>query len=231
MSNIFNASNNATIPDVFIIESLDSVDEDYNLYEGRILSDTLRLSAKDPKYFYYQTIEELNSLAALFEASHFRYLHLTMHGDVDRVYVGGDELSYEEFFMPFIGKLQGKRLFCSACLLGNKDFATAAINANDKINAIVAPCDTIRFDVSAAFWAAFYTACFVEDEDSITDNIVIEKVNDLSRVFDLDLFIATNNNGILETNTYESGHKSCLGKWAKVFGSDNLVTDYSINIL
>lgn len=220
MGNALKAYNNATFPDVFIIESLDSVDESYNLYEGRILSDTLRLSAKDPKYFYYQTIEELTSLAALFEASHFRYLHVIMHADVDKVFIGGDELSYEEFFMPFIGKLQGKRLFCSACLLGNKDFATAAINANDKISSIVAPCDTIRFDVSAAFWAGFYTACFVENEDSMTDSMVMEKVNDLSRVFDLDLFVATNNKGFLETNTYESGHKSCVGKWAKVLGRD-----------
>ena len=57
----------ATLPRVFIIESLGFSDEKEDRFEGGILSRMLRLSGSEPEYMYLRTRRELEKAVALFE--------------------------------------------------------------------------------------------------------------------------------------------------------------------
>lgn len=209
-----------TIPEVFILESLTTDNEDYNQFEGQALCNALRLAGKNPKYYYFQDVEELSALATLFDISNYRYLHVSCHGDIDYIPIGDNILTYDEFFSPFTGKLQSKRLFMSACLLGNSAFVEAAMKANDKIASVVAPTDTIDFAIALAFWTAFYIGCFNEQEDKIKDKVLMEKVAELGSVFNETFFVATNDKGELKINVIEDGEISPASEWVDVFTQD-----------
>lgn len=213
-------SNNETLPEVFIIESLDDINEDYHQYEGETLCNALRLAGKNPKYYYFKNVEELNTLATLFDISNYRYLHISCHGDVDNIPIGDKDLTYDEFFLPWTGKLQSKRLFMSACRIGNDGFAEAAVESNNKIHSIVAPCDTINFDVAMAFWMGFYIGCFNEQDNKITNDTMIHKIKNLERVFNQDIFIATVDNNTLNTNIIKNGCNLSTNDWIDSFAGE-----------
>ena len=69
----------STKPEVFIIESLDFVDEEKERFEGQILSSILKLGGKRPKYYYFRTRRELVEILKIFGRSRYRYLHLSCH--------------------------------------------------------------------------------------------------------------------------------------------------------
>lgn len=72
-----------TRPEVFIIESLEFEDESEDRFEGKMLSHALRLSGKEPIYFYIRTRRELDEVLDFFEDSSYRYLHLSCHGSAN----------------------------------------------------------------------------------------------------------------------------------------------------
>ena len=69
-----------THPDVFIIESLRFEDEKKELFEGRMISQILRLNDKKSEYYYIRTKRELKEVLDIFYDSKFRYLHISCHG-------------------------------------------------------------------------------------------------------------------------------------------------------
>ncbi len=100
-----------TIADVFIIESLTKTDEVKHRYEGQRLAELLRLSGKNPKYFYFQSKSELPHLLKLFKISDYRYLHVSCHASSDIVATTNENLSHAEFAKIFKGYLKLKRVF------------------------------------------------------------------------------------------------------------------------
>src|SRR6266481_2960498 len=104
-----------TVPEVFIFESLSKQDERAKRYEGQLLSDMLRLSGKNPKYFYFQSEAELPHLIGLFRQSQYRYLHISSHASDTEIGTTNGSLTYKAFAGHFAGHLKLRRLFFSAC--------------------------------------------------------------------------------------------------------------------
>lgn len=149
-----------TLPQVFIIESLDFEDERATRLEGKVLADVLKMCNKEPLYFYFRTEAELIVLAEKFYQSGYRYLHLSCHGSDTSIEATLDSISYERFAEIFDGKLVNRRLFASACEVGNKRFSKIVGGRNKRMHSIAAPAEAIRFDIAVAFWSAFYVKAF-----------------------------------------------------------------------
>lgn len=174
----------ATIADVFIIESLRLEDERNNRFEGRRLAELLRLSGKNPKYFYFQSKNEIPSLLKLFELSKYRYLHVSCHASSTRVCTTNENLNYIEFSSLFNNKLKLKRIFFSACELGNPLFNEMLVAQNNKgMHSIIAPSSEIYFDHAAAIWGAFYVSVFSRNPDSMNGRDIESRIETLCSLF------------------------------------------------
>lgn len=165
-----------TLPQVFIIESLDFDDERAARLEGRVLADVLRMCGKDPLYFYFRTEAELIVLAEKFYQSGYRYLHLSCHGSDTSIEATLNSITYVRFAEIFDGKLVNRRLFASACEVGNELFSQVVGGRNKGMHSVAAPADAIRFDIAVAFWSAFYVKAFYINESAM-------KAADITSIF------------------------------------------------
>lgn len=152
-----------TYPEVFIIESLNLEDEAANRFEGKVLADILRMCGKEPKYFYFRTKDELVMLSQLFRESDYRFLHVSCHGNAASISTTLDDVSYIEFSNIFENNLRNRRLFVSACELGNELFSTVVFGKNKGMYSVAGPVDKIAFSEAVGFWGAFYTKIFAEN--------------------------------------------------------------------
>ncbi|MGX9699487.1 hypothetical protein ACWYXK_21150 [Janthinobacterium lividum] len=194
-----------TIPDLFIIESLDEDDENHHRYEGQRLADLLRLSGKNPKYIYFQSKKELPHLLKLFELSNYRYLHISCHGSKNGFWAGEDHLNYETISVLLEGYLEKKRVFFSACLLGNEKFSTCLVARNEGLRSIVAPVEKIDFDYAAAMWSAFYVSVFARKEDAMSGKDILRRIKALCSLFPVDFHVSTYNEKTTKWN-----HEVCI---------------------
>lgn len=179
-----------SVPEVFILESLNRDDEVERRYEGRLLSEMLILAGKKPKYFYFQSKQELPHLMALFRLSRYRYLHFSAHADNSSVDTTEDSMTYEEFADFTKGCLKTRRLFMSACEAGNRQFVEAVAKKNKGIHSIIAPCSTIDFDHAAAIWSAFYVSIFTANNQAMKSKEIAQRFIALKNLFPVDFFLA-----------------------------------------
>jgi hypothetical protein len=114
-----------TQPETFILESLSPDDEENQRLDGKVLYEVLRLQGKKPIYYYFRTQTELVRFADIFRESGYRYLHLSCHGDEQRLEFTFGQTDYQNFANIFEKKLNNRRLFISGCSLGNSEFANA----------------------------------------------------------------------------------------------------------
>ena len=180
-----------TIADVFIIESLAKTDEGRHRYEGQRLAELLRLSGKNPKYFYFQSKDELPHLLKLFKLSDYRYLHVSCHASFDTVETTNEILSYDEFARLFKGYLKLRRVFFSACELGNDLFTTCLAGTNKGMHSVVAPAEVIDFDHAAAIWAAFYVSVFARNANAMNGADIRRRIETLCALFPVDFHVST----------------------------------------
>ncbi len=180
-----------TVPEVFIFESLSAEDEATKRFEGQVLADMLRLAGKNPKYFYFQSKEELPHLLGLFRESKYRYLHISAHASNTHIGLTNGLVTYKEFAKYFRGHLPLRRLFFSACQIGNQQFANVIAEGNKGMHSIVAPVEDIRFDHSAAIWSAFYISMFTENEDLMKRADIESRLRSLTRLFPVNFYFAT----------------------------------------
>ena len=173
-----------TIPQVFIIESLDFDDEGEFRLEGKVLADVLAMCRKKPRYFYFRTAAELTVLADKFYQSGYRYLHLSCHGSNRSIHTTLDSIPYAQFAEIFSGKLVNRRLFASACEVGNQRFSEVVGEQNKGMHSIAAPADAIRFDVAVAFWAAFYVKAFSINDSAMKAADITTVLRPLCALFD-----------------------------------------------
>ncbi|CAM2154510.1 CHAT domain-containing protein [Paraburkholderia tropica] len=179
-----------TIADVFIIESLTSGDETSHHYEGQRLAELLRLSGKNPKYFYFQSKDELPHLLKLFELSDYRYLHISCHASSNIVATTKENLSYADFATIFKGYLKSRRVFFSACELGNELFTECLAGTNNGMYSVVAPAEEIDFDHAAAIWAAFYVSAFAKNPNSMSGTDIRQRIENLCALFPVDFHVS-----------------------------------------
>lgn len=172
-----------TVAQVFIIESLELIDETKDRREGAVLASVLKMCGKNPLYYYIRTKAELKHLAAKFEASGYRYLHISCHGGDTSLETTLDSVSYSEFAEIFEGKLKDRRLFVSACSAGNKTFAELVESKNPDVISIAAPSNDIRFDHAVAFWTSFYVKTFSQNSKSMNSSRMVQVAKPLAALF------------------------------------------------
>lgn len=177
-------ASDGTVPEVFIIESLSLTDETKERHEGAVLAAILKICRKKPLYYYIRTRAELEVLAKEFEASGYRYLHISCHGGDTSLETTLDVISYQDFAQIFKNRLNGRRLFVSACSAGNEMFAELVGAKNKDINSIAAPAEDIRFDHAVAFWSAFYVKLFSINKKSMTSDRIAEVLKSLATLFE-----------------------------------------------
>lgn len=176
---------NKTVPEVFIIESLELTDEAKERREGAVLAAVLKMCGKNPLYYYIRTEAELKMLADEFKKSGYRYLHISCHGGDTSLETTIDSIAYKDFAEIFKDCLNGRRLFVSACSAGNKQFAELVGVRNADIFSVAAPADDIRFDHAVAFWGAFYVKLFSTNADAMKAKGIKDAFKTLSALFDV----------------------------------------------
>jgi hypothetical protein len=172
-----------TVPEVFIIESLELADEANSRREGEVLAAVLRMCGKNPLYYYIRTKAELEHLAKYFFASGYRYLHISCHGGMTSLDTTLDSVSYKEFARIFAGKLKNRRLFVSACSAGNRPFAELVRSRNKGIISVAAPRNDIQFDHAVAFWSSFYVKTFSRNSRAMHSDRIAALLRPLAALF------------------------------------------------
>jgi len=134
-------------------------------------------------YYYIRTKAELVHLAEEFDASGYRYLHLSCHGNDTSLDTTLDSITYAEFAKIFKDRLKGRRLFVSACSAGNELFAETVGGNNSDLISVAAPSEDIDFDDAVAFWSSFYVRTFKQNAKSMNSNRVADSLKSLAVFF------------------------------------------------
>jgi len=185
-----------TVAQVFIIESLELIDENKERREGAVLASVLKMCGKNPLYYYIRTKAELAHIAEEFEASGYRYLHISCHGGDDALETTLDSVTYQEFAKIFEGKLKDRRLFVSACSAGNKLFAEVVGGRNSELISVAASATDIRFDHAVAFWTSFYVKTFSLNAKSMNSTRIAEVARPLAVLFEAPLHLSKRSKGV-----------------------------------
>lgn len=187
-----------TKPQVFIIETLEFKDEDLDLYEGRRISDMLRLGGKDCHYVYIRTKAELESVLEKFWDSNYRYLHLSCHGNSHGMTTTlNEDISFAEMGKIFGPYLERRRLFISGCKMTCHNLAKELIPKTDCFS-ILGPADKPNFADAAIFWASFYHCMFRHNEIGMVSRIMREKAAELASFFSIPMNFFVSDHGELK---------------------------------
>lgn len=153
----------ANICDLFIIESCSNCSDDF-IPEGEDIVHALHRIGKKPILISVENKDDLKRALKIFKASKYRYLHFSCHGtDSDIALANGDNLSYQEFAQISHNCFNIKRIFFSACELGNCNFSNEIAMQNVGIQSIVAPIEKESSITLASFWCAFYTSILLPE--------------------------------------------------------------------
>src|SRR3989304_10564053 len=174
------------VPQVFIIESLRFNDEEKGFFEGRILSDILRLNGKKSKYYYIRTRAELEKVVDIFRKTTYRYLHISCHGNRGAMFTTLDEIPFSELGSILNSCLRDRRLFFSACELVNKKLAREILPKSGAFS-IIGPSSSVRFSDAAILWASFYHLMFKSNEQAMKRKDLLRNLKKLTRLFGVTL--------------------------------------------
>ena len=152
-----------TNPNLFIIESMSRSEEQAGTLEGKLLSEVLNFSGVRTEYRHVRTRPDFENALDEFEDSNMRYLHISCHGDAGNVALTLENLTYQEFSDDLQGRLQGKRLFLSACEVVNLRMARLILPASECYS-IVGPSYRPHLGDSAVMWSLFYHLMFRDPE-------------------------------------------------------------------
>jgi len=194
-----------TIPDVFVIETLNFDDEAKDRFEGKIISHILNLHGKKSKYYYIRTKKELNEIAKKFGQSMYRYLHLSCHGNETSMATTLDFIKFSELGSILRPHLEKRRLFISACEMVNEHLSEAIIPKSGCYS-IIGPNESIAFSDAAIFWPSFYHLMFRHNADAMKRDDLIKHLDRVSGLYDLSI------------SYYSSSRSSKTGYKAKHFG-------------
>ncbi|KEI72159.1 hypothetical protein GV64_16775 [Endozoicomonas elysicola] len=168
-------------PNVFIIESLDFDDEKSDRFEGKVLSQILKLNGIASEYYYIRTKQELDEIIDKFDESDYRYLHISCHGSPNSLETTLDSVSFEELNTMLSPCLDKKRVFISACEMVNADLAGALIGDSECFS-VIGPSEPVSFSDATIFWSSFYHLMFNDNENAMKRKEIkqiLEKITDL----------------------------------------------------
>jgi hypothetical protein len=174
-------------PDVFIIESLDPDDEGNGRFEGGTISHVLRLHGKRPEYRYVRTLKQLKKAISEFDASGYRYLHISAHADRDgMITTNQDDVGNAELAQLLSPALKGRRLFLSACSMVHRRMAAEMIPTT-KCLSVVGPRRDIGFTEAAVFWPAVYHLLFSSDSERVTRATLRAALSKVASLFSVEI--------------------------------------------
>lgn len=171
-----------TIPRIFIVESLAFSDEKDDLFEGKVLSQILKISGSEAEYVYLRTKKELEKVIDHFENSGYRYLHFSCHGNSRGIGLTLDNLSFEELGEMLAPCLDKRRVFFSSCQVMNNKLAEALLK-DTGCYSVIGPSKSINFDRAAIYWASFYHLMLRDEAVSMKRGKLKEHTATLQKLF------------------------------------------------
>lgn len=174
-------SKKETIPNVFIIESLEFADEENCFFEGEIISKILNFSNIKHQYHYVRTKAEFEHFIQVFKESGYRYLHISCHGNKNEICTTIDSIPLQELSFILEGVLDKKRLFLSACSSTNDSLADSIFELTECYS-VIGPSEDINMDDAAIFWASFYQLMFKKNNKAMKRGILLATITDLSKI-------------------------------------------------
>jgi hypothetical protein len=172
-----------TKPGVFIIESLSFADEQHKRFEGQLIANILDLNLIPSKYYYIRTKRELNEVLDLFDASNYRYLHISCHGSNTHLNLTLDDLTFQEIGGILRGHLAKRRLFLSACQATSTNLIKTII-PQSACYSVIGPVNNIQFRDAAISWAAFYHLMFKSDPKIMKRELLIKNLQKVVNTFE-----------------------------------------------
>ena len=163
-----------TIPEVYIIETLD-VDDEEDRREGEVITKVLRMAGKSPRYRYVRTAKELEHFAQEFGSSGCRYLHISCHGNIGVFGMTLDTLTEVEFADIIGPHLDDRRLFLSTCLATTPGFAQLIFDRSNCFS-VAGPVNSVGFTDAALFWSTFYHLMFKTSSQSMKRNAILDNI-------------------------------------------------------
>ena len=181
------SASHKTVPEVFIIETLDPDDEGNGRFEGAILSQILRLHGKTSGYRYVRTISEFEDAVTEFGDSNRRYLHISCHADENGMCTTNQEqIDHEDLQEILTPYLHNKRLFFSACSMVNERLASNLI-PDTGCHSIIGPCEDIRFSDAVVFWSSLYHLMFSHNVSAMKAVELRKYLSAISNLFAVDI--------------------------------------------
>jgi hypothetical protein len=181
----------STMPQVFIIESLSDYDIQRNQMIGKIIFSILRMSGMRPVYRYVKTANEMQRALGVFSKLHYRYLHLSCHGSEDSFGFHYGDVPFNQFQLLLRDRLQGKRVFISACKVvthHNHELANLLLRETG-CQSLVGSFEDIFFCDAALIWSTFYYLCFEDQQDPIKmrRKDIVYNLKNLTGLFQINL--------------------------------------------
>lgn len=146
---------------LFIIESL----EEDEYFDGKVLKEILGLSNVKVQYIRVFDKADLKKALETFSESRFRYLHISCHATNETLNLSDETIFYEELDDLIANKVTKKRIFLSACDLGNDFFASEIIKHG--AYSVVGSSIPLNFDKAVLFWASFFHIMNEKDEEKM----------------------------------------------------------------
>ena len=160
-----------TKAEVYIIESLDFDDEEHRK-EGEIISKKPGLSGKNLYIGMSERRENFSIFIEDFEASRYRYLHISCHGNNDVIALTLEQYDNLSFSKAVGSKLDGRLLFISACGATTRNLAECLFQEAE-CRSLAGPKSNINFDDAAIFWTSFYHLMFKREAKSMSTRNII----------------------------------------------------------
>jgi len=177
----------STLPEVFIIETLDPDDEGNGRFEGSILSRMLRLHGKNPKYRYVRTRNQFRAAVAQFGRSRYRYLHISCHANSESMRTTNqDDIEFKKLAAILRPHLRNRRLFLSACDMVNDNLARQVLPSTGCYS-IIGPDEDVRFTDAAVLWASLYHLMFTRSPSVMKHPELLRVLGDTSKLFSVSM--------------------------------------------
>ena len=171
---------------VFIIESMDMVNESNEKLDGYTLKKILDLCDIPCIYRYIRTKLELEMIIEEFEGSCYRFLHLSCHADKKGIALTYEEVDFEELDLIIGNYLYHRRLFLSACEVAVFELSEHFIPKYHCFSVIGTP-DTIDYDKAAIFWSSFYYLMYSNDQKQMVQADILPTLLKVSETFNVNL--------------------------------------------
>ena len=185
----------------FIIESLSFDDEKDNIFEGKFLYDYLKLLDKKPIYYYIRTELELIKVSKIYSASKYRYLFLSCHGNNSYIFTTLENIKFRYFADIFKEKLNKRRIFISACSVGQYNFAKELFAKNPDMYSLVAPTEDVSFISTYPFWTILFYLLNISD--GIKKSTLKKSLKVCTNLFRMKINYFYKNNGEVKNIVYD----------------------------